>query len=281
MHSTLITPDKLADIYNSPSTVVLDCRYSLEDTGLGRRRYLEAHIPGARYARLDEDLSAPVIPGRTGRHPLPAPQKFAATLARWGITTTHQVVAYDDAGGAYAARLWWMLKWLGHNSVAVLDGGWPAWQQAGYSTQTGEESFAPAPEYPAAIQPGLLLSTVDILGQIHNPGLLLIDVRAPERFRGERESIDPVAGHIPGARNLPYSRNLNSDGTFLSKAALRELYLPVLANAESSAVYCGSGVTAAHSILAICHAELGLPHLYAGSWSEWIADPTRPIATSD
>jgi thiosulfate/3-mercaptopyruvate sulfurtransferase len=279
-YTTLITTDALAAHLGDPDWAVIDCRFALLDPAKGRTDYLAAHIPGAIYADLDEDLSSPRIPGKSGRHPLPAPETFAATLARWGIDADVQVVVYDDAGAMFAGRVWWMLRWLGHHAVAVLDGDWRAWLAEGRPTRAGVETRAPR-HFIAALQPGLTIDTDEVAVRLHDPALHLFDARSAERFRGENETIDPRAGHIPGAHSAPYADNLTTDGYFLPATELRARWL---ARHDDNAagevvVYCGSGVSAAHHVLARAHAGLALPRLYVGSWSEWSADPARPFAT--
>jgi len=282
IHSTLIDPEVLATRLADPGWAVVDCRFTLTDPARGERDYLAAHIPGAVYAHLDRDLAGPVVPGRTGRHPLPDVAAFAGTLGRWGIGPGVQVVAYDDAGGAIAARLWWLLRWLGHGAAAVLDGGWQAWAAAGRPARSGREArparvFAPAP------RPDLVAGAAAVERLRARPDGRLLDARAADRFRGENETIDPVPGHIPGARSVPFAANLGPDGRFKSPADLRARFEGALAGAppDQAVVYCGSGVTAAHDLLAMAHAGLGMAKLYAGSWSEWITDPARPVATGD
>ncbi|WP_026369969.1 sulfurtransferase [Kallotenue papyrolyticum] len=276
--TTLIDSATLAAHLDDPDWAIVDCRFALDQPARGRQAYLQAHIPGAVYAHLDEDLSGPIVPGRTGRHPLPSVEDAARTFGRWGIDERTQVIAYDDAGGAFAARLWWLLRWLGHNAVAVLDGGWPRWLAEGRPARNGVEQRAPRRFVPRP-RPELVVTAEEVLHRLHDAHVPIIDARAPERYRGEVEPIDPVAGHIPGARNAPYSANLAPDGRFLPPAQLAERWRAVLgtAPAEQAILYCGSGVTAAHNALALAHAGLGLPRLYAGSWSEWITDATRPI----
>jgi len=276
--TTLISPQDLLPHLDDPEWALVDCRFSLDDPGRGRREYLLAHIPGAVYAHLDEDLSGPVVPGKTGRHPLPPVDLFARTLSTWGIGPGVQVVAYDDTGGSIAARFWWMLRWLGHTAVAVLDGGWPAWQQAGHPTREGLENrtkrhFRPHP------RPEVLVSSEQVQSLLHNPDWRIVDSRTPERFRGEVEPIDPVAGRIPGAINAPHTETVDPQGRFLPAKTLRGHFKARLGDVDPSRVifYCGSGVTAARNILAMLHAGLGEARLYAGSWSEWVADPRRPI----
>ncbi len=276
---TLIATSLLAQRLHDPDWAIVDCRFALADPDWGRRAYLEAHVPGAVYAHLDEDLSGPVLPGVTGRHPLPAPTLLAARLGRWGISPGVQVVAYDDQGGAYAARLWWLLRWLGHEAVAVLDGGWPAWQREQRSTTGGEEERSPR-TFPVALRPELVAAASDV-DAIHNdPAWRLLDIRNADRYRGENETIDPVAGHIPGAVSAPYAGNLDAEGRFLAPARLAERYAALLGDVrpERTVCYCGSGVTACHALLALHHAGLGEGKLYAGSWSEWITATTRPVA---
>ncbi|MCS6844554.1 MAG: sulfurtransferase [Caldilineales bacterium] len=279
MHTTLVSPEQLAAHLDDPAWAVVDCRFSLQDTERGRQAYLAGHIPGAVYAHLDEDLSGPVVPGRTGRHPLPDPAHFVARLERWGVGDATQVVAYDDAGGAFAARLWWMLRWIGHEAAAVLDGGWQAWLAAGLPTRSGAEARPPARLTPR-LRPELAVTAAEVDARRGNPAWRVLDARGADRFRGENETIDPVAGHIPGARSAPYADNLTPDGRFRDVESLRLRYQALLGDvaADRAICYCGSGVTAAHNLLAMLHAGLGEGRLYPGSWSEWIADPARPVA---
>jgi len=278
-YTTLLSVDQLRAHLDDPDWVIIDCRFSLDDTERGRAAYLSAHIPGAVYAHLDQDLSAPVFPGRTGRHPLPVLNAFAQTLSDWGVDACCQVICYDDMGGGLAGRLWWMLRSLGHDAVAVLDGGWPAWDRSGAPRRSGTETrrtrvFAPHP------RPELQVDATDVARIRLDPSYRLLDARAAERYRGEVEPIDPVAGHIPGATSAPFSENLDATGRFLSPEALRARFHPLLGDlpADHIVCYCGSGVTAAHNLLAIAHAGLGNARLYAGSWSDWITDPSRPVA---
>ncbi len=278
MYTTLITTEELAPHLADPGWAVVDCRFSLQDTEAGRRAYREAHIPGAVYAHLDEDLSGPIVPGKTSRHPLPPVETFAERLQSWGIGNETQVVAYDDGNGAIASRLWWMLRWLGHDRVAVLDGGWAAWQAEGRPVRSGVESRPPAVFTPRP-RPELVLDADQVLGYVASGGALIVDARSPDRFRGENETLDPVAGHIPGAVNHFYGENLAGD-RFLPPEELRARLEKLIGRRRPSEVvfYCGSGVTACHNALAMLHAGLGEPRLYPGSWSEWITDPGRPVA---
>ncbi len=279
MHTTLITPDDLHAHLDDPAWAVVDCRFSLADTERGRRAYGEAHIPGAVYAHLDDDLSGPILPGVTGRHPLPETGAFAQTLSNWGIDAGVQVAAYDDFGGGIAARLWWMLRWMGHDAVAVLDGGFPAWQRLGLPTRPGVETRSPRRFVPQP-RPARLVDVETVDARRSDPAYRLVDARAAERYRGEHEPIDPIAGHIPGAVSAPFAGNLDDDGCFLPPDTLRARFETLLGDVppEHAICYCGSGVTAAHNLLALVHAGLGEALLYPGSWSHWITDPTRPVA---
>lgn len=278
-YTTLISVTELSEHLNDPDWVIIDCRFSLADPEQGRRDYISAHIPGSLYAHLDEDLSSPVIKGITGRHPLPSIERITQTLSNWGIDSRVQLIAYDDAGGSMAAaRLWWILNWLGHESAAVLNGGWQAWLKDEMATNSGIECRTPRNFVPQE-KSHLLVDAETILARIYEPEPLLFDSRSSHRYRGEDENLDPVAGHIPGAISAPYSENLDTEGRFLPREALRARFNSLLngAPAETAIFYCGSGVTAAHNLLALAHAGLGYGRLYAGSWSEWITDPSRPV----
>ncbi len=277
-HDTLINAATLHAHLDDPGWVVVDCRFSLMDTDAGQRAYRESHIAGARYAHLDADLSSPITPA-TGRHPLPDPARLARTLGEWGIGHKTQVVAYDDMGGMLAAaRLWWLLRWLGHDAVAVLDGGFPAWQRAELPL-TAESPAVQPTVFHGRPNDRLWLTTARV--QALPAEKVLLDARAAARFRGEMEPIDPVAGHIPGAVNLPTEGNLTADGLFLPRAELRARFAAALGERPAATVVhsCGSGVTACHNLLAMEAAGLRGSRLYAGSWSEWIRDPGRPMAT--
>lgn len=279
MYTTLISVAELDAQLPDPGWVVVDCRFDLSDTSAGRAAYLAGHIPGAVYAHLDETLSGPVQSGKTGRHPLPDPEVFADTLSRWGIDGSKQVVAYDDRGGPFAARLWWMLRWMGHPAVAVLDGGWPAWSKAGYATQQGDVQV-PRTQFQAQVRQALQVEAGRIAQSLQEKDLVLVDARAAPRYRGEEEPLDPVAGHIPGALSLPFTENLGPDLHFKPREVLQAQFAEALDGRPAEAVvcYCGSGVTAAHNLLALTHAGFEGVRLYAGSWSEWITDPDRPVA---
>jgi thiosulfate/3-mercaptopyruvate sulfurtransferase len=281
-YTTLATTEDLFEHLSDPSWTVVDCRFSLAEPELGRREYEEAHIPGALYAHLDEDLSGPIVPGRTGRHPLPTPEQIARRFGSWGIGPGQQVVAYDAAGGGIAARLWWLLRWLGHDEVAVLDGGWQEWQRHGYPVSDGVETARPVVFTPLPRE-DWVVSTDEVDVWRKDPDFLLVDSRAADRYRGENETIDPVAGHIPGAISLPYGDNLDENGRFRSREALRERFAELFHEVppKHTAFYCGSGVTAAHNLLALSYAGYDEARLYPGSWSEWITDPARAVARID
>jgi thiosulfate/3-mercaptopyruvate sulfurtransferase len=270
-------------LVGKPDITVIDCRFDLMNPEGGRRAYLEGHIPGARYADLNKDLSAP-ISATSGRHPLPTPADFARTLARLGIGRATQVVAYDDSAGAFAARAWWMLRWVGHPAAAVLDGGIKAWVSEGGALQSRQEKPLPAaaggPPLSAQADPAAVIGTAELERRLSDPAFLLIDARAGERYAGTIEPIDAVAGHIKGALNHPFSANLAADGRFLPAPVLRQIWAKQLAGRSPTqvAAMCGSGVTACHNLLSLEVAGLHGAKLYAGSWSEWIRDPHRPIA---
>jgi len=282
MHcESLISPTELAACVGSPELVIVDCRFDLMDREAGRRAYVEGHLPGAVFADLEDDLSASPGPFE-GRHPLPDPQILAERLGAWGISENTQVVAYDDVGGALAARLWWMLRWLGHSRVAVIDGGVPAWIAEGYALSR-EGSVPPPRSFTARPDSMLALDAVELTQELERGECRLVDVRAGARFRGEQEPIDPVAGHVPGAVNRPFAENLDPSGRFLPATQLAESLREMCAGQppERVVAMCGSGVTACHLLLAMAHAGLPVGRLYPGSWSEWIRDPRRPVAVGD
>ncbi|MEE4909195.1 sulfurtransferase [Pseudomonas alliivorans] len=277
----LIGPEQLAVRQQTPGLVILDCRFALEDPDYGQRSYAQGHIDGARFADLNRDLSGPVVKGRTGRHPLPDPATLVERLRTWGIRNDSDIVLYDDGPGMYAARAWWLLAWLGkREGVYLLDGGLKAWHAAGLPLsldaprgETGD--FTGEPDM------SLVLSASRLQGRLGRPEMTLIDARAEARFRGEVEPIDPIAGHIPGAQCAAFNENLGPDGRFLPPEQLKQRFAEQLQGrpAQSLVSYCGSGVTACHNLFALCLAGYPLGTLYAGSWSDWITDPTREIAT--
>ena len=277
---TLITAAELAAaLASAQPPVVLDCSFELSDPDAGHRSFLAGHLPGARCVHLDHDLAG-VKTGRNGRHPLPEVADLAATVGRWGVRPGVPVVCYDIQGGPYAARAWWLLRWLGHHDVAVLDGGLAAWRAAGGAVQLGDAAAAAAlPPYPLSAAFAAAMTTIDaptLLADL--AAFRIIDARAGERFRGEVEPLDPVAGHIPGARLRFFKDNLQADGRFKPPGQLRAEF-EALGLADCRVVHqCGSGVTACHNLLAMAHAGLGDTALYPGSWSEWCSDPARPVA---
>jgi len=281
MYTTLVCAADLAAQLAAPDLVVVDVRHDLaRPDAWGGDQYRAAHVPGAVFAHLDRDLSAPKT-GRNGRHPLPSPAACAALFGRLGIDASRQVVAYDQNNGAYASRLWWMLRWLGHDAVAVLDGGFDQWVREGRAVTAD----VPQPR-PGTFVARPRASTVDadaVRANLGSGALMVVDARAPERYRGDVEPLDPVAGHIPGAVNRPFGRNLLADGTFKPAAALRAEFETLLAGRAPPTIVhqCGSGVTACHNALAMECAGLPGARLYPGSWSEWCADPSRPVARGE
>lgn len=273
--NTLIDAAALHARLDDARLLVLDCRFSLADVSAGPAAYMTGHIPGARYVNLNEQLSAPVIPGKTGRHPLPTREAFAATLRALGARDTSSIVAYDDASGAFAARLWWMVRWLGHADVAVLDGGFRAWREAGYPVSAGTVDAVPGD---FSIRPPLT-RTVEAQALLHETRPML-DARDRARYLGQNETIDPVAGHIPGAISAPFTENLTADQRMKPVAELEARFNRLgLSPTDDTICYCGSGVTANMNILALVHAGFKEPALFPGSWSEWITDPGRPVET--
>lgn len=279
----LIAPQQLAERLGAPTLVILDCRFALEDADYGQRSYAEGHIAGAHFADLERDLGGPVDKGVTGRHPLPEPVQLVERLRSWGIDNHSEVVLYDDGPGAFAARAWWLLAWLGkRDGVFILDGGLKAWHAAGLplsldAPDRREGSFSGQPD------PHLVVDAEQLGQQLGEPALTLLDARALPRFRGEVEPIDPVAGHIPGACCAAFTDNLDAQGRFLSAEQLRQRFAAMLGERQPEALvaYCGSGVTACHNLFALSLAGYPLARLYAGSWSEWITDAQRPVATGD
>lgn len=275
----LVSTETLAAHLSDSRWILFDCRHDLADPGKGERLYRESHLPGAHFASVDRDLSGAKT-GQNGRHPLPTPEAFAAFLARHGVSDDSVVVAYDDSGGLFAARFWWMARWVGVSQVNLLDGGWPKWKGEGRRT---EAVLPPASVGSWRVRPGSPASvwtTVQVQAHLQDPAVTLIDARAADRYRGENETIDPVAGHIPGAINRFYKANLQADGTFRPSGDLRREFTALLgARRPEDVVHsCGSGITACANQFAMEWAGLPGSKVYAGSWSEWIADPTRPVA---
>jgi thiosulfate/3-mercaptopyruvate sulfurtransferase len=279
MFTTLISTAALAARLTDPALVVIDCRFRLDDEGWGAREYERHHIPGASYAHLDRDLSGAKT-GANGRHPLPDPDTLARTFGDLGIASGVQVVVYDQDSGMFASRLWWLLRWLGHDAVAVLDGGFAKWIAEERQTAEGVQARAPR-DFQAAIRPDMAVEVSQVSARMGESAWRLVDARAPERYRGEVEPADRVAGHIPGAADHFYQRNLDEHGTFRTPADLRDGFRDAIGDRSPEQVicYCGSGVSACHNLLALEHAGLYGAKLYPGSWSEWSADPRRAVET--
>lgn len=276
--TTFIEPEALQNHLGNDLWVVVDCRFSLQEPEWGRNEYRKSHIPGAVYAHLDEDLSGEIVSGLTGRHPFPEPDVFARRLSSWGVSNQSQVVAYDGSHGAIAARLWGLLRWLGHEKAAVLNGGWSAWvsEERPVSEEIPEPEravFAPDPDHQ------LLVDSDFVRTILQDQSYLLVDSRNRERYLGEEEPIDPVAGHIPGAVSLPYPGNVNDQGELLPREELRKRFERTLGDhpPEKAIFYCGSGVTSFHNLMVMEHLGMKTPKLYPGSWSAWIMDAGRPV----
>jgi thiosulfate/3-mercaptopyruvate sulfurtransferase len=279
---TLITAEKALEHVDDANWAFVDCRFSLTDSEQGFRDYQVRHIRGAVYAHLNKDLSGPIIPGATGRHPLPEEKAIAQTLSRLGIDSQTQVVAYDEAGGNMAAsRLWWLLHWAGHSAAAVLDGGLKEWLRLGYPTASGIEE-RPKKTFVPHFKREMVVDAGKIMALREDPSYVMIDARANDRYRGMNETIDPVPGHIPGAQNAPFLENLEPEGRFKPGTELKKRFDSISSlPADKTIMYCGSGVTAAHNALAFAIAGNGMPLLYVGSWSDWITDPARPVAVGE
>lgn len=277
---TLISTDILAARPADPSWAIVDCRFKLDDVAWGEREWKAGHIPGAAYAHLDRDLSGPKT-GTNGRHPLPDTAALAHALGLFGITSGKQVVAYDQDSGMFASRLWWLLRWLGHDAVAVLDGGFAKWVAEGRPLSVAAEP-RDAAEFHAAPRRDMTIGVEDVSAHAHEADWRLLDARAPERYRGEVEPIDPVAGHIPGATSYFFRRNIDERGTFRTPEDLRARFAPYINGIvpEHIVCYCGSGVQACHNLLALEHAGVSGAKLYPGSWSQWVSDRSRPVETA-
>lgn len=279
--TTIVSTEQLAQHLDDPSWIVFDCRFTLSNTEAGRLAYQQSHIPGARYVHLDEDMSSAVTPA-SGRHPLPEVVVFADKLSRWGVDSSKQVVVYDDSFGSMAVKMWWLLRWLGHDNVALLNGNWQTWMKQKLPVSTELPKITPA-KFEPHVHDELLVDTEEVDFARQERCSVLIDARPEQRFAGEREPLDKIAGHIPGAINWVYEENLDFDGTYLPAEELKEAYLNLMHGLKPSQVIhtCGSGVTACHNMLAMEIAGLHGSKLYAGSWSEWITDPSRPVAKGE
>ena len=275
--SPLIEPEVLATLLNNERIIIIDARYDLANPSAGHSLYSQSHLPGACYANLEDDLSGDIIPGKTGRHPLPEPDVFAERVRSWGIDDDTHVVVYDDGGHAMAARTWWQLRWIGVQHVSVLHGGFKAWL-AGRYPLTSELPKIHISHFISQLRDDDTVSAQDILSQLDDPCFSLVDARSYERFAGESEPIDARAGHIPGALCHPFSDNMDDEGRFLAAESLRQAFNALLPAGLKPVFYCGSGVTACHNLLAMEYAGLSGAKLYPGSWSEWITDETRPVA---
>jgi thiosulfate/3-mercaptopyruvate sulfurtransferase len=277
--TTLVSAGELAAHVSDTGWVVCDCRHDLLHYDSGRDAYARAHIPGARFLHLDEDLSGPKN-GRNGRHPLPHPITFTLRLGALGIDNRKQVVAYDASGGCYAARLWWMMRWVGHARIAVLDGGWDAWLQGAFPV-TSDPPVIVGTTFNPDLQSASSVDSAFLMSHLARQEIAILDARSSDRFRGENETLDPVAGHIPGAVNRFFRHNLDESGRFKPAALLEREFGNLLGNRRPGSVVhqCGSGVTACHNLLAMEVAGLNGSKLYPGSWSEWVSDPSHPVAT--
>jgi len=278
-HTMLVSVEETAAHLNDPDWIICDCRHDLANYSAGYKAYRAGHIPEARFLHLDVDLSGPKT-GLNGRHPLPHPATFCLRLGALGINNHAQVVAYDETGGVYAARLWWMLRWVGHTRVAVLDGGWQAWTRAAKPV-TVEQPVIEATTFSGRVQAQSTVDSTQILHHLEDRKALVVDARASDRFRGENETLDPVAGHIPGAVNRFFRMNLAEDGRFKPAEKLKQEFTSTLNGLSPQSIIhqCGSGVTACHNLLAMEIAGLAGSRLYPGSWSEWVSDRRRPVAT--
>lgn len=276
--TTVISPEELDARLGSSEFVVFDCRHSLADFSLGRRLYDESHVPGAFFASVEDDLAGAKT-GKNGRHPLPDPETFAQFLRARGVGDATQVVAYDAGADMFAPRFWFVTRWIGHDAVAILDGGFTEWNVRGYPV-TAEGSEAPrAGTLTVRLHSDFLVDAEYVQAHLNDPAMQLLDARAKERYTGETEPIDPVAGHIPGARNRWFKENFTPDGKFKSPEQLRTEFSRAGLDSKRTVHQCGSGVSAAVGHFAMHHAGLEGSRIYNGSWSEWVSDPSRPIAT--
>jgi thiosulfate/3-mercaptopyruvate sulfurtransferase len=279
MYQTIINATDLLKIIDKKSTVIIDCRNS-NATENGEIAYEKAHLPNAFYAHLEQDLSGEIIKGLTGRHPFPTVENFEKTCSKWGITSDSQVVVYDWNNGGIAARLWFMLKWCGHENVALLNGGWENWQKEDLVISNQKPNYKNS-NFKAKINANLLVDVFQIEQNSAAANFTLIDARAAFRYRGESEPIDPIAGHIPTALSFPYTENVDANHLFISKEKLQKRFDAIIHRNKNTVIYCGSGVTACHNILALHHIGYDKVKLYPGSWSEWIIDESREVVVEN
>jgi len=277
LFTTIVSPEALHERLGSSDLVILDCRHSLADFALGRRLYDESHIPGAFFAGVEEDLAGPKT-GKNGRHPLPDPQTFARFLSERGVNDATQIVAYDAGADMFAARLWFLCRWIGHDATAVLDGGLAAWNALGFPVTAASPEARREGRLTIALRPELVVGADFVLAHLNSEEVQLVDARAFERFSGETEPIDPVGGHIPGAKQRWFKDNFESDGRFKAPERLREEFAENGFDSKRTVHQCGSGVSSAVNHLAMVHAGLEGSRIYNGSWSEWVSDPARPVA---
>ena len=278
---TIISVEDLNNNLNVEDWFIFDCRFLLKDPEGGLKLFNKGHIPGAQFADMDKDLASAMTP-TSGRHPLPNPSGLVKKLQSWGVNNSSQIICYDDMSGAYAARLWWLLKWLGHHDVAVLDGGIDKWTTDGLVLETNVQQRAVG-SFSGEENDEMWVKIEFVEEQFQENNIHLLDARSSDRFTAKDTKTDPVAGHVPGAMSFPFAGNLSKQGVFLSKEELQKRFTPIVSNAENKEVVnmCGSGVTACHNLLAMSIAGLPMTRLYVGSWSEWIKDNSRPVVTGE
>jgi len=280
-YQTIISVEDLNKNLNTQDWLIFDCRFILKDPEGGLKKFNQGHIPGAQFADMDKDLASPMT-STSGRHPLPNPDEFINKLQSWGVNNTSQIICYDDMSGAFAARMWWLLKWLGHNDVAVLDGGIDKWTANNLTLETDTQQKA-AGSFSGQANNDMWVDVEFVQKELAENNITLLDARSAERFTAKDTKTDPVAGHVPGAMSYPFAENLSKQGVFLPLEELQKRFAPMLSSSEKKEVInmCGSGVTACHNLLAMSIAELPMTRLFVGSWSEWIKDKSRPVATGD
>lgn len=280
-YQTIISAEDLNKNINNQDWFVFDCRFMLKDPEGGLKKFNQGHIPGAQYADMDTDLASPVT-STSGRHPLPNPDELMHTLQLWGVSNSSQIICYDDMSGAFAARMWWLLKWLGHENIAVLDGGLEKWTALGLELEVDVRNREKG-TFSGQANNNMWVDIEFVQKELSQNKITLLDARSGERFTAQDSKTDPVAGHVPGAQSFPFTGNLSKQGVFLSKDELRKRFASTLNNSESKETInmCGSGVTACHNLLAMSVADMPMTRLFVGSWSEWIKDNSRPVATGE